>query len=124
MMIEDQHTLKWEAAVATATQILSQQLAQSSTKDAVAWLAASQQPLLATLESLTDLELDRLRRTNWGEEWPTHRLFKTLVTEQVHHGAEVSLLRDLYRNRATLGAHMRDHDSRVTCSSGSPPTAS
>jgi hypothetical protein len=41
---------------------------------------------------------------NWGEEWPTSRLFETLISEQVHHGAEISLLRDLYRNRATLGS--------------------
>lgn len=26
----------------------------------------------------------------------------TLINEQVHHGAEIALLRDLYRNRGTL----------------------
>jgi hypothetical protein len=76
----------------------------SNATDAVAWLAASQRPLLDTLRSLNDEELDRLRLTNWGEEWPTSRLFETLISEQVHHAAEISLLRDLYRNRATLGS--------------------
>ena len=30
------------------------------------------------------------------------QIFTTLITEQTHHGAEISLLRDLYRNRDTL----------------------
>jgi hypothetical protein len=31
-----------------------------------------------------------------------HRVLATLVNEQVHHGVEISLLRDLYRNRGSL----------------------
>lgn len=69
---------------------------------AVEWLAASQQPLLQELRGLDDQALDVKRPTNWGEEWPTRELFKVLIREQVHHGAEISLLRDLYRNRQTL----------------------
>jgi hypothetical protein len=41
--------------------------------------------------------------TNGGEWWPCHKIFTTLIHEQVHHCAEISLLRDLYRNRETLG---------------------
>jgi hypothetical protein len=68
----------------------------------IEWLAASQQPLLETLAGLDDGKLDDLVRTNWGDQWPISRIFKTLINEQVHHGAEISLLRDLYRNRGTL----------------------
>jgi uncharacterized damage-inducible protein DinB len=92
----------WDYAFGPATATFDLEM-PSNAKDAVAWLAAGQQPLLDILQSLTDEELDRLRLTNWGEEWPTSRIFKTLINEQVHHGAEISLLRDLYRNRATLG---------------------
>src|SRR3712207_6840000 len=73
-----------------------------SAADAVADLAASQEPLTATLATLDDAALDQLRPTEWGERWPAVRVLTTLLTEQVHHGAEVGLLRDLHRNRPTL----------------------
>ena len=57
----------------------------------------------AVLEALTDSELETRHSTNWGEWWPCHGIFTTLIREQVHHGAEIGLLRDLYRNRETLG---------------------
>jgi hypothetical protein len=31
-----------------------------------------------------------------------HRILAGLINEQVHHGAEISLLRDLYRYRSSL----------------------
>ena len=74
---------------------------------ATEWLKASQEPLNAVLAALADSELETPRKTNWGEWWPCHRIFTTLIREQVHHGAEISLLRDLYRNRETLG--YQDH---------------
>jgi hypothetical protein len=74
-----------------------------SAATAVPWLGASQELLLQVIERLDDDELDRPKRTNWGEVWPCERIWRTLIDEQVHHGAEISLLRDLYRNRDTLG---------------------
>jgi hypothetical protein len=56
------------------------------------------------LEGLTEPDLDRLVPTNWGERWPAYRIFATLINEQVHHGAEISLLRDLYRYRDSMRA--------------------
>lgn len=68
------------------------------------WLERSQRPLAAKLAGLDDdAALDELVLTNWGDRWPVSRIFMTLVNEQVHHGAEISLLRDLYRNRDGLG---------------------
>lgn len=64
-------------------------------QDAAADLAASQEPVTATLASIVDL--DRPVATPMGETWPAHRVFTTLIDEQVHHGAEISLLRDLHR---------------------------
>ncbi|HZB67369.1 MAG TPA: hypothetical protein VE503_08105, partial [Ornithinibacter sp.] len=63
---------------------------------AVDWLAASQPPLTDALATVTDPGLDDLRPTNRGELIPTWRVFSTLIDEQVHHGAEIGLLRDLY----------------------------
>jgi hypothetical protein len=71
--------------------------------EATDWLFASHQPVLDAVDGLPDADLDRDVRTAWGEVWPVHRLITTLVNEQVHHGAEISMLRDLYRNRGSLG---------------------
>jgi hypothetical protein len=46
---------------------------------------------------LEDDQLDALVLTNWGERWPAWRIFWTMVDHDSHHGAELGLLRDLYR---------------------------
>jgi hypothetical protein len=64
------------------------------------------------LAELAEADLDTPRKTNWGELWPCHKIFTTVINEQVHHGAEISLLRALYRNRQTLGSqHPERHGS-------------
>lgn len=99
--------LYWDYAFGSAS--MSFDLENPSTAaSAVQWLTASQVPLTRTLEGLTDEALDGESMTNWGETWPTARIFTTLIKEQTHHGAEISLLRDLYRNRATLTRGSRD----------------
>jgi hypothetical protein len=47
----------------------------------------------------SDDELEAPRRTNWGELWPTWRIFWTMIWHDAHHGAEIACLRDLYRYR-------------------------
>jgi uncharacterized damage-inducible protein DinB len=90
--------LYWDYAFGPAT--LSYELAiPGSATESVQWLRASQRPVTDVLADITDTDLDEPRRTNWGETWPCHRILTTLITEQTHHGAEISLLRDLYRNR-------------------------
>jgi hypothetical protein len=69
---------------------------------AVADLTASQRPVTDTLAAMTDGQLDQRVATQFGDPWPAKKIFTTLLNEQVHHGAEISLLRDLYRNRSTL----------------------
>ncbi len=90
--------LYWDYAFGSAS--LGYDLEMPGTADAaVAWLATSQRPLSRTLDEMTEDDLDQDRLTNWGETWPTTRIFTTLIKEQTHHGAEISLLRDLYRSR-------------------------
>jgi hypothetical protein len=36
---------------------------------------------------------------HFGVAWSASRVLSVLIDEQVHHGAEIALLRDLYRNR-------------------------
>jgi hypothetical protein len=75
---------------------------------AVADLIASQRPITDELTAITDVTLGRSVSTPRSvgsaqrQQWPATRVFLTLLREQVHHGAEISLLRDLYRNRTTL----------------------
>ncbi len=69
---------------------------------AVTDLVASQEPVTAALREIDDEGLDRPCRRLEGDPWPARRILATLLNEQVHHGAEISLLRDLYRNGATL----------------------
>ena len=75
-------------------------LPQPAPEHVARWLEQSQGKLIEAMGSLEDSDLDEERNTNWGEQWPTRQLFKTLIHEQVHHGAEMSLLRDLWRARS------------------------
>lgn len=93
--------LYWDYAFATES--LSYDLEMpGDARAAVNWLADSQLPLNQVLDGLADGDLDRDRLTNWGEYRPTTWILSTLIKEQTHHGAEIGLLRDLYRNRDTL----------------------
>jgi hypothetical protein len=53
----------------------------------------------ATLAATSDDMLDEMRPTHFGVDWPVHRMLSTLLDEQLHHGAEIALLRDPYQRR-------------------------
>jgi uncharacterized damage-inducible protein DinB len=65
--------------------------------DAVAALGEWQRLLVADLGSLDDAGLERPAMTNWGEKWPTWRIFWTMIHHDLWHGGEIGALRDLYR---------------------------
>jgi hypothetical protein len=67
---------------------------------AIEYLRTSQAPITSILAELNDEALDAMRPTHFGVAWPTHKVLTVLLTEQVHHGAEIGVLRDLYRHRA------------------------
>lgn len=98
--------LYWDYAFGPATATFDLEM-PGTAHDALQWLAASQVPLSNVLSGLAENALDQLVPTNWGDRWPVSRIFMTLINEQVHHGAEISLLRDLYRNRESLRAPNR-----------------
>jgi hypothetical protein len=64
---------------------------------AIAGLEAGQAQLQAALAGLGEAGQTEMRRTNWGELWPTWRIFWTMAAHDLHHGAEIGCLRDLYR---------------------------
>ena len=94
--------LYWDYAFGPATASFDLEMPGNAAA-ATEWLRASQEPLSAVLAELAEADLKTPRKTNWGELWPCHKIVSTLINEQVHHGAEIGLLRDLYRNRDSLG---------------------
>lgn len=64
---------------------------------AIAWLEEGHARLRAALHGLSDADLEKMRPTKWGELWPTWRIFWAMVSHDLHHGAEIGCLRDLYR---------------------------
>ena len=71
---------------------------------AIARLAEGQRLLRTAAQGLGDDELDALRWTNWGEQWPAWRILWTMIDHDAHHGAEIGCLRDLYRATAGSGS--------------------
>jgi DinB superfamily len=94
----------WEHAFGPGVRSFVDLEVPGTARAAVAWWLASQGPWLGLLDSVDDRELNQPRATNWGEMWPTHRLLITLILEQIHHGAEIGLLRDLFLRRRELGS--------------------
>jgi hypothetical protein len=69
--------------------------------DAIAMLERGQRLLEADLRSLVEGDLDAPRPTNWGELWPTWNIFWTMAAHDLAHGAEIGVVRDLYRQVVT-----------------------
>ena len=67
---------------------------------ALGWLDRSQRAFAAAVATVRDDELDELRPAHWGALLPIEFLVWTIQFEHVHHGAEISLLRDLRRGSA------------------------
>jgi hypothetical protein len=96
----------WDHAFGTGALTFDLQI-PGTASEATRWLRDTQQRLLDTLDGLTERDLDKPVATNWGDAWPTYRIFTAMTHEQYHHGAEVSLLRDLYRHRPLRAATSR-----------------
>ncbi len=101
--IASMNYLYWDYAFGTASLSFDLEM-PGSVEEATDWLFASHLPLLDVLGGIGEEELDKMAPTHWGDQWPVHRILATVINEQVHHGAEVSLLRDLYRYRHSLRA--------------------
>jgi uncharacterized damage-inducible protein DinB len=63
--------------------------------DAIVWLDGTHRRLVEHVGALTDDELDRPRRANWGEEMPTRWLIAALITHDAYHAGEINHLRSL-----------------------------
>ncbi len=97
--ISDGNTIYWEHAFGPGRKNFWDLPPRGTAGDALAYLRESQLPITDTLRELDDDALEEERATQFGVRWPARRVLMVLLDEQVHHGAEVALLRDLYRHR-------------------------
>jgi hypothetical protein len=67
---------------------------------ALAWLYRAQDQFIDAVDRLTDESVFEPRPAHWGELVPLVRLVTTMLTEHVHHIAEIGVLRDLRRGHA------------------------
>jgi DinB superfamily len=95
--IADGNSTYWEHSFGPAERNFWDLPPHGDAAGAMDYLTASQVPITTSLAELDDEGLDALRPTHFGKAWPTGRILSVLLTEQVHHGAEIGLLRDLYR---------------------------
>jgi len=66
-------------------------------ESAVALLEEDHSRFKLVINKLNDMDLESFRLTNWGETWPTWRIFWTMIFHDLVHGGEIACLGDLYR---------------------------
>jgi hypothetical protein len=69
----------------------------SDMNSALDYLIESHGPLLKSLEELSDVDLPKMRRTNWGELWSTEKIIWTMIHHDIYHGAQINTLRKIFR---------------------------
>ena len=57
---------------------------------------ASREPVTSWLDTADDADLTQLRPSHLGEPLAAGEVIRILLDEQIHHGAEIALLRDLH----------------------------
>jgi hypothetical protein len=66
----------------------------------LAWLYTAQDLFMSSVDELDDVSFFELRPAHWGESLPAVKLVTAMLTEHVHHIAEIGVLRDLHRGHA------------------------
>ena len=100
--ISDGNAIYWEHSFGPGQRNFWDLAPHGDAASAIHYVAESQAPVTATLAGMDDDSLDEMRPTHFGVEWPARRVFAVLLDEQTHHGAEVGVLRDLYRHRHAM----------------------
>jgi uncharacterized damage-inducible protein DinB len=95
--ISDGNTVYWEHSFGPGVRNFWDLAPHGAADEAIEYLIESQQAITTTLGDLDDDLLDEERPTHLGVRWPARRVIAVLIDEQIHHGAEIALLRDLYR---------------------------
>ncbi len=60
---------------------------------AIVWLKEAQDFWMRSWETLSDSELSVLRKTNWGDEWPTEKIIPVMLHHDVYHTGQILFVR-------------------------------
>ena len=64
--------------------------------ETIGWLVTVHDRLVEHVAGLAeDAELDRTRRTNWGDEWRTRSIIGAMITHDAYHAGEINHVRSL-----------------------------
>lgn len=83
-------TLDWEHPLVLGGDVLA------DPATAIGWLREGHAHLRNSIARLDDAELDRLRRTNWGEMKETRWIVAVMIQHDLYHAGEINHLRSLY----------------------------
>ena len=87
----------WEHAFGPGLRMFGDLVIPGSADAVCAYWRDSREPISAWLAQATDDRLTEERPSHLGAPRTAAEVITILIDEQVHHGAEVALLRDLYR---------------------------
>jgi hypothetical protein len=69
---------------------------QAPMADTIEWLIQVHGRLVEHVRELEDdAELERKRRTNWGDEWRTRSIIGAMITHDAYHAGEINHLRSM-----------------------------
>lgn len=92
----------WEHAFGPGVRNFPDLPVPSAAAAAVTAWRASRRPVTEWLDRASDADLSELRPSHLGEPRTAGEVITILLDEQIHHGAEIALLRDLHLR---LGRH-------------------
>lgn len=72
------------------------------------YLDYAHETLECSVEGLADSDLAVMRKTNWGELWPTERIVWAMISHDIYHQAQIRTIRNLYRAAARVGEAQGD----------------
>jgi hypothetical protein len=98
------NTIYWEHAFGPGERMFPDLVVPGTAGAARAYWAQSRAPITSWLDRADDEELAQPRPSHQGQPRTAADMIMILVDEQVHHGAEIALLRDLYRAGRADGA--------------------
>jgi len=93
--------IRWEHAFGPGARMFPDLPVPGSAAAAITYWDSSQRPIQEWLHQASDPDLDDVRPTPEGEPRPAGHTVTILLDEQIHHGAEIGVLRDLYAGTRT-----------------------
>ena len=89
----------WEYAFGPQQRTFLDLVVPSTVTEALQGWHDSRRPITEWLRTATDADLAEPRPSHLGDAKTAGEVVRILLDEQVHHGAEIALLRDLYQRR-------------------------